>query len=84
MNRHSIAISFSPGAYDPTFKGCLQRIDISGQILGSEQISPKNYQENQRVVKLPLERGYDGKYLTINKTNIPKKRAKIIIIQTTE
>jgi hypothetical protein len=29
----------------PTFKGCLQRIDISGQVLGSEQISPKNYQE---------------------------------------
>jgi hypothetical protein len=42
----------------PTFKGCLQRIDISGQILWSEQISPKNYQENQRVVNLPLERGF--------------------------
>jgi hypothetical protein len=41
----------------PTFKGCLQRIDISGQILGSEQLSPKNCQENQRVVNLPLERG---------------------------
>ena len=41
----------------PTFKGCLQRIDISGQILESEQMSPKNYPENQRVVNLPLERG---------------------------
>ena len=53
----------------PTFKGCLQRIDSSGQILGSEQISPKNCQENQRIVNLPLERGLIREYL---EKNIPQ------------
>jgi hypothetical protein len=42
----------------PTFKGCLQCIDISGKILGSEQLFPENCQENQRVMNLPLERGF--------------------------
>jgi hypothetical protein len=51
----------------PTFKGCLQRIDISGQILGSEQLSPKNCQENQRLVTLPLERGDKHSIYTMNK-----------------
>jgi hypothetical protein len=55
----------------PTFKGCLQRIDISGQILEQEQISPKNCQENQRLVNLPLERGMylaaAGKYLRLTR-----------------
>src|SRR5215467_6484156 len=70
---------------DTTFKGCLQRIDISGQILGSEQLSPKNCQENQRLVTPPLERGLESnlsvtlpRRLRIEHVNSSVKRCRIV------